>query len=56
MFVGGGILYHGVHAISEFAHHTADSLETIAVLGPILSVTIGPSSTLQSALSRVDWY
>lgn len=40
--VGGGILTHGVHAISEFAHHTADSLGTIAVLGPILSAIIGP--------------
>jgi predicted DNA repair protein MutK len=38
--VGGGILTHGVHAITDFAHHLVEATSGIAYLGAVLGILI----------------
>lgn len=38
--VGGGILSHGVHAISEFSHSVAQAAGAVPVVGPVLESII----------------
>ncbi|WMW79559.1 DUF808 domain-containing protein [Undibacterium cyanobacteriorum] len=40
--VGGGILSHGIHAVSEFSHHLAESAQSVSLIGPVLGVLVGP--------------
>lgn len=40
--VGGGILSHGVHAISEFSHSLAQAAANVSIVGPVLE-SIVPS-------------